>query len=304
MVNDKAIECVKAYIYGSKRIYIRGGIINQMQYKLIAFDMDGTLLNDRHEIPERTLRMIGKACSAGKTVVLSTGRCIPELRHYFSIIPGLTYTICVSGAMVYDVRHERVLFRDPISPEVIRNLLDTVRGEDIIVHFLGEESIIEKDMISHMDHYAMGQHKEMFERVTTKVDDIYSYHSSRFLPVEKVNFFCPTSEKQKELAEKTRGLGLAVAFGEGYSVEFTAGHVNKGTGLIRLCRQLSIPLSETIAVGDGDNDLAMFQTAGFSVAMGNANPEVCDMADAVVADNNHDGCAEAIEKYLLGSKPA
>ncbi len=270
-----------------------------MDYKLIALDMDGTLLDDGQKISARTLRMIEKAASAGKTVALSTGRCIPELKNYFSLIPGLAYAVCVSGAVVYDVIREEVLFRDPIPAESVKNLLDAARGEDVIVHFLGEESVIEGHQISRMDHYAMGQHTAMFERVTTKVDNIFRFHEDRFCPVEKINFFCPTAEKQKEMIEKTKALGLSVATGEGYTVEYNAAHVDKGSGLAVLCRHLSIKPSETIAVGDSGNDLPVFRMAGLSVAMGNANQSIREKADVVVADNNHDGCAEAIEKYLL-----
>ena len=107
------------------------------------------------------------------------------------------------------------------------------------------------------------------------------------------------AEKQKEMIEKTKALGLSVATGEGYTVEYNAAHVDKGSGLAVLCRHLSIKPSETIAVGDSGNDLPVFRMAGLSVAMGNANQSIREKADVVVADNNHDGCAEAIEKYLL-----
>ena len=270
-----------------------------MKYKLIAFDMDGTLLDSRQRISDQTIEMIKRAQAAGKTVILSTGRSIPELQQFFPIIPELRYIICVSGALIYDVLQKEVLFREPMSAESVSRLLETARGEDIIVHFLGELSVIETDKIPRMDQYAMGQHMEMFDRIATKVDDIFEYFSTEPHPVEKINFFCPTDKKKKELYDKTRNLGLAIAFGEGNTIEYTAAKVNKGAGLERLCQYLSMDISETIAVGDSNNDLAILKTAGLSVAMGNAALEVKEAADVIVADNNHDGCAEAIEKYLL-----
>ena len=78
--------------------------------------------------------------------------------------------------------------------------------------------------------------------------------------------------------------------------------MDKGTGLLALAKLLGIPQDATIAVGDADNDLGMLRAAGLGVAMGNANESARAAADAVVADNDHDGCAEAIHRFLLGSR--
>ena len=83
------------------------------------------------------------------------------------------------------------------------------------------------------------------------------------------------------------------------SLEFTCPGVDKGTGLTALARQLGLGISQAIAVGDADNDLAMLRAAGLGVAMGNAIPAAVAAADVQVADNDHGGCAEAVRRYLL-----
>ena len=75
--------------------------------------------------------------------------------------------------------------------------------------------------------------------------------------------------------------------------------VSKAVGLRKLCEHLHIPISETIAVGDAPNDLEVLKAAGLAVAMGNSRQQILDMADVVVSDCDHDGCAEAIHQYLL-----
>lgn len=104
----------------------------------------------------------------------------------------------------------------------------------------------------------------------------------------------------KETIE-SMGLSVSAVYSEIASLELTAAGVNKGTGLVKLCEHLGISVDETIAVGDADNDIAILKTAGLAVAMGNAEEYVKALADVVVADCDHDGCAEAIEKYLLGN---
>lgn len=84
--------------------------MDMSKYKLIAFDMDGTLLNSEKRISERTLEAVNRAFDAGKEVILSTGRCVAELREYFKRIPGLRYVVCSSGAILYDVKEEKILY--------------------------------------------------------------------------------------------------------------------------------------------------------------------------------------------------
>ena len=97
-------------------------------------------------------------------------------------------------------------------------------------------------------------------------------------------------------------LPVELANSEVSSLEFSPAGVNKGTGLLALAELLSIPRDATIAVGDADNDLGMLRAAGLGIAMGNANESARAVADAVVADNDHDGCAEAIRRFLLESE--
>lgn len=92
--------------------------MDMSKYKLIAFDMDGTLLNSEKRISERTLEAVNRAFDAGKEVILSTGRCVAELREYFKRIPGLRYVVCSSGAILYDVKEEKILYSNSISIEL------------------------------------------------------------------------------------------------------------------------------------------------------------------------------------------
>ena len=90
-----------------------------------------------------------------------------------------------------------------------------------------------------------------------------------------------------------------MAYSEISSLEISAQGVDKGVGLKKLCEYLDIPIDQTIAVGDADNDLGALKYAGLAIAMGNANEHVKKIADVIVADCDHEGCAEAIETYLL-----
>ena len=94
-------------------------------------------------------------------------------------------------------------------------------------------------------------------------------------------------------------LEVELADAETTSLEISAKGIDKGIGLEKLCEYKNITLDEIIAVGDADNDIQAIKKAGLSIAMGNANENIKQLADVIVSDNDHDGCAEAIEKFLL-----
>ena len=271
------------------------------QYELIAFDMDGTLLNSQKEITPRTLAALKKAAAAGKQIALSTGRCRPELTAYTALVPGIRYFICTSGALVYDVHEQKEIYKKPLEPELVRRLLEISKEEDLMVHLLDAESIVQTDQFESMGNYGMGVYKPMYERVVTVWDDLYEAYCAAPFPVEKVNFYHRDPEARERTKERIREAGLPVIMvnAEKGSLELSAEGVDKGAGLQKLCEYLKLLLDKTIAVGDADNDITILQKAGLAAAMGNALPNIKKLADVQVSDCDHDGCAEVIEKYLL-----
>ena len=273
---------------------------NQKQsYRLVALDMDGTLLNSEKRITEYTKNLINQALDSGKEVVLSTGRCIPELEDTFAELPKLRYAICVSGSLIYDVKNRKTILSYPLSPNLCHKILAEGKKEDVMVHFLGTKSVVQEDKLDCMDRYGMGIYTNMFKKVTSPVKDIYAYYDQYEIPLNKLNLYHTSVEARARSLKRLAGLPLELVFAEGLSLECSAIGVTKGNGLLDLCHYLDIPVEETIAVGDADNDLAILRTAGLSVAMGNANENVKAICDIQVADCDHDGCAEVIEKYLL-----
>lgn len=272
------------------------------QYELIAFDMDGTLLNSRKEITPLTLAAIKKAAAAGKQIVLSTGRGRTELRAYLELMPEIRYLICTSGALVYDIRTGQTVYSQKLAPALVKRLLEISMEEKAMIHLLGAESIVQTDQLEHMERYGMGIYKTTFRRVAAAWDDLYGTYCAAPFALEKVNFYHADSESRERTKKRIQEAGLPVLMvnAERGSLEISAPGADKGAGLKKLCEYLGLPLEKTIAVGDAENDTSILKTAGLAVAMGNALPEIQALSEAVVADCDHDGCAEAIETYLLG----
>ena len=234
------------------------------QYQLIAFDMDGTLLNSNKQISPETLNAIKRATDAGKTVILCTGRNLAELNALTEIIPGLRHLDCVSGACLHDLKEKKTLY-------------------------------------SQMADFHMGIYQTMFDQITDKLENIYNSFCEEPFPVLKLNLYHRDEASRARTVERIKAAGLetALALAESTSLECSDKGIDKGVGLKKLCEHLGLPLEQTIAVGDADNDTMALKTAGLAVAMGNATEPIKALADVIVADCDHNGCAEAIDKYLL-----
>lgn len=277
------------------------GRFHMNQYKLIAFDMDGTLLNSQKSISPLTIRRIEEAYERNIHVVFNTGRCPAELNEFFDIVPSVRYVNCVSGALVYDHKEDHTIYSHAMDIPTVRSILEIAGKEDVMMHLLSTQSIVQEDKIPQMDKYHMGVYQEMYLRVTTPWKDLPKEYSAHPVPIEKINLYHTAPDARIRTRERITAspLDVVMADAEASSLEITANSIDKGVGLLKLCEHLHITPAETIVVGDADNDYAALKVAGLPVAMGNANDRIKGISEVTVADNDHDGCAEVIEKFLL-----
>lgn len=269
------------------------------KYDLIAFDMDGTLLDSQKHIRPDSLKMIKKACQAGKIVCLSTGRCLPELESYKEELSSMPYFICISGALIYDNKNQEIISSTPISSSIAEELFARVKDKDLMIHILSDQSIINKEKIEEMPLYQMGNYQEAFKKNTRQVDDVVDAWQKEKFPLYKINLYSKSPEKREILLPQISDIDLTFTYSEITSIECTAKGLSKASGLKMLCQKLNIPLERTIAVGDADNDLEIMKASGLAVAMENANQNVKNIANVIVKSNDDGGCAQAIADYLL-----
>lgn len=272
-----------------------------MEYKLIAFDMDGTLLDSNKKISKKIQEAIEKAVLKNKIVILNTGRNPAELEEYYQLLPGVRYINCISGALVYDLKEKKALYQKYFDEQVMKKLLEIALKEDDFIHILTEKSFVQKGKVERMKEYHMGVYQEMYERVTIQKENLVEFYLNKPFPIYKLNIYHKDSEARQRTYKRilNEKLDVEMAFAEETSLEITCKNINKGNGLKQLCQVLNLPLEKTIVVGDAYNDLEAFKVAGLAVVMENAVDEIKEYGDVIVNDCDHDGCFEAIEKYLL-----
>lgn len=272
-------------------------------YKLLALDMDGTLLTSDKRISDRTAVALRQAAEAGTIVALSTGRAAAELLDYQPQIKGVVrYGTLLSGTVMWDFTSGKALRTQPIDAKLMRAVVEQGLAEDAMVQMFNSScAVMSHRDVARMPEIGQGVYQSLALRRGTLVDDIGAYAAAHESEICKINLHHVSRASMEATQQTLERLPLQLAPGESASVEVTPQGVTKALGLEWLCAYLGLSLEETIVVGDGGNDLEVMDIAGLAVAMGNAQPEIQARAQAVVADNDHDGIVEVIEQYLACS---
>ena len=269
-------------------------------YQLIAFDMDGTLLDGKKQITIKTQHAINRALKSGKTVILSTGRGLDELNEYRDILKDIPYFICESGACVYDNFNDEILYSNQMDASIIEEILTITEHQDLMFSYIANgRGYSEIEKVDHMDHYQMEIYQPLLKNNIRLVSNIREHIKQHIACIEKINIFTVTPEERIKLQKSVSHLPVMLTNSEPNALEITADGISKASGLKILCKKLNIPLEQTIAVGDSTNDIEIMKVAGLSIGMGNSMQEVKDICKVLVSDNNHNGCVVAIEKYLI-----
>lgn len=239
--------------------------------KLIALDMDGTLLNEKEEISEGNYKAIQEAQAKGVHVVLSTGRSILTCGKYAESLNLSSYLVTVNGSEIWDCSGN-----------------------------LHERNILHAEYIQMMWEWANQNKTYYWAVVTDKVwrnqmpDDIFAHTWLKF------GFdFSDDSVRETILQRLLSNQQLEVSNSSPTNIEINAVGVNKANGLLHVCERLGISMDEVIAMGDSLNDIEMIKAVGCGVAMGNAQNEVKKAADWITDTNEEDGVAKAIRYWVL-----
>ena len=271
--------------------------------KLIALDLDGTLLNSDKIVSVQNFAALSRAAEQGHVIVPATGRALRAIPEQVMGFPFLHYAITINGAKVSDTRTGEALLRAEIALDTCLRLLEFAGRYDAMYDcYWDDTGWVDRAFLERVRYYNADEEVvTLLRRTRAPVEDLKAFLRANGQPVQKVQLcFRDMAERETARAEITAAFPeILVTSSFRNNLELNAADADKGRALRTLAQRLGIPARDTVAFGDSSNDLRMLRAAGTSVAMGNAAPEVRAVCDYVTDTNDRDGVAAFLHAHVL-----
>ena len=271
------------------------------EIKLIALDLDYTLLNQDKQVSERNMRALKEAADRGIHIVPATGRFYDGMPQCIKDLDFIRYMISINGSCVLDVKEKKVIYKAEIANSTAVELISFTKDYPVAYDcYMGNVSYMNKNFIDEAEKYAPDRYYlDMFKNLRVPVEDLGEFIKESGKGVQKIQWFMTDLKYKSEymdiLSKKFPELMISSSVIK--NIEINDKNANKGQGLYMLARHLGIPIDQTLAFGDNSNDLTMIQRAGIGAAMGNATEEIKNAADYITLPYDEDGVAYGIKQF-------
>ena len=287
-------------------------------YKLIAIDLDGTLLNSYGEISQGNREAIEHALKNNVEVVLASGRD-PKTMEKISLNLGINnYLIAGNGASIYDIKQEKNIYEKFIKQEKALKIIQICKDNSIFLNLYTDKGIITESLNFNVKVFnSENTHKALEKQTNIEVvNDLYQYTKENKLNILKI-IICDESKiifnniiqrlkmiggvevlDVEHMSRKKIRIGTEEIDVEYFYTEISSKNVDKWNAIEFLIEKLQIKKEEVICIGDNINDKKMVENAGIGIAMGNSALSVNNIGDFITEDNNSDGVKTAIYKYI------
>ncbi len=272
--------------------------------KLIALDLDGTLLDSKKQLPEENAAALTRAAQAGICIVPSTGRFYGGMPEAVRALPFVRYVITINGAQVFDAQTGTGIYQAEMSNDRAVEIMRFLDTKDVIYDCYKDNwGFMTAALQEKTAEYAPNPHYyRMIKDLRRPVPELKAYLREVGGGVQKVQVFCKNQAVRDVISDELRRrfTGIAVSSSLPTNIEINDERANKGDALLALAAHLGIAREQTMAFGDGSNDIPMLQAAGIGVCMANGCEESLAAADRVTVTNDEFGVARVIDE-ILGS---
>jgi len=261
--------------------------------KLIAIDLDGTLLGKEKRVSDRSKEAINELKALGTKVIIATGRPLRSARAILEDVQLTELAVLFNGAGIYSLDQDKFLHSFSLSEQTAQSVLTQIREHfpEVLAGYEAEKSWgVEPRRYEQIKEYL-----KTMDYATPEIGDVAELTKNQ--QVLKLHFRHDTVDAIS-LSKVLENLPVYMTWHENILLEVMSEGVNKRAAIEKIAADLGIAQTETAAFGDEHNDMEMLSWVGHSVAMGNGNPEVQAMADFVTASNLDDGVAKVLESWL------
>lgn len=289
-------------------------------YKLVAIDLDGTMLNSYGIVTENTKKVIKETIERGTEVIIASGRPIDSIKTIAKEIGSNKYFIAGNGALIYDMQKEKVVYEKYLNKQKVLEIIKICEENSIAYNVYTDKTILATSLKYNVLYY----HKENLKKEENKktnisiVENMYEYvknmQEEKFLKItvcdgsksvfksiirklrkiDDIEVLDVSHMSRKLIRQGTEELPI-----EYYYTEISLANVDKWNAIEFLIEKMEISKEEVVTIGDNINDKKMIENAGLGVAMGKSTPHVLEVANYITKTNNEEGVAEAIQKFCL-----
>ena len=287
-------------------------------YKLIAIDLDGTMLNQYSIVTEETKEAIRKVQEKGIEVIIASGRPVDSIKSIAKEIKSEKYFISGNGAIIYDISKDEIIYENTLKKQKVLEIIKICEENSIYYNIYTEKEIIAKSLQCNvLYYYKENASKEENEKTHINiVENVYDYIASREEKVIKITvcennqaIFNSILRKLREIDEievldvshmsrKMIKQGTEEIPIEYFYTEISAKDVDKWKAIEFLSEKMNISREEIVAIGDNINDKKMIKNAGLGIAMGQSHPEIKEIANQVTATNTEEGVAKILNEIV------
>lgn len=287
-------------------------------YKLIAIDLDGTMLNKYGIITQNTKDVIKKVQEKGIEVIIASGRPIDSIKTIAKEIESENYFISGNGAILYDIKKDEIIYENILKKAKTLDIIKICEENSIYYNIYTEKEILAKSLnYNVLYYYKENLDKEEKNKTHIKiVEDLYKYLEERNEKIIKIticdnnkSIFNSILKKLKtiddievlEVSHMSRKIirqGTEEVPIEYFYTEISAKNVDKWYAIQMLAEKLNIKKEEIVAIGDNVNDEKMIKEAGLGIAMGQSSPKITKISNYITNNNNEEGVANALKHII------
>lgn len=288
-------------------------------YKLIAIDIDGTLLNSYSEVSKENKEAIKMAIDKNIYVVLTSGRMPKAILPIANEVCANKYLISGNGAAIYDIEKNEIIYNNYMTKEKVLEIITECEKNSVFYNVYTNNMILTKSLNYNILFYHNENKKNPDDKKIkiNVIDDMYNYIKNydgddllkiticdsdkmifnsimnKLKTLRDIDVLEVAHMSKKMIKHGTEDFEISYFY-----TEITNKNVNKWTAIGELISHLNIKKEEVMAIGDNINDKEMIENAGIGIVTGNGSPLMKEIADEVVASNNESGVAQAIERHI------
>lgn len=273
-----------------------------MSIKLIATDLDGTLMSTDHlTVTDRTYNTLKKAHDKGIKIAVATGRPMALIDNVINQVPFVDYIIYSNGACVFDRNEKNIIHADLVEDELARKIVEYFLTQNVFFEvYINGRSCYQSGTEKLFQN--MGLPQKFLDEVAKTMDgydSLTDFMKKDGKGIEKITFYGIDGEKYENIKTALENYGLIACSSLPGTLEATSKTADKGNALKGICKNMGIGADEVMSFGDAGNDCPMLDFAKYSFAMENGTSECKAHAKFVTKSNGEDGVAAAVEKYAL-----